>query len=320
MKKIKTIIAALIALFGLAAVFSSAQEACAEGAIKGFLVSPMRQQLILAPGETTKVTLSVSNPNDSKEAISYQAHLAGYVPSADSAESSFSDHEYSTYTEIANWTTITNASGTVSPNDENTLVLTISVPEDAPAGGQYLAVNVMEDPNASDSSDDGSDVGINIQETYVVSAQIFVTVTGDTKNTGTISNLSLPTILFKGNLSGSATVTNTGNVHSDATYTLQVFPLFSDEEVYTNEESPASAIILPSQTYTRSVTWKSTPKFGLYRVRFTVAFADQESVTEKLVLVCPMWFLLIILFVIVLLILWLVSSKKEKSTAKKSKK
>ena len=316
MKKIKTILATLTVVASAFVSFFFAEETYADTAIKGFLVSPMRQQIILTPGETTKLTVTVSNPNDSKSAIDYEAFITNYTPAASTSESSFSDTEYNIYSDIVDWVTIENSEGTVSPNEQETVVVTISVPEDAHAGGQYFVVNVKEKEDESELEEDG----FMIKESYVINSEVYVTVTGDTKNTGTISNLSLPTILFKGNLSGSATVTNTGNVHSDATYTLQVFPLFSDEEVYTNEESPASAIILPSQTYTRSVTWKSTPKFGLYRVRFTVAFADQESVTEKLVLVCPMWFLLIILFVIVLLILWLVSSKKEKSTAKKSKK
>ena len=93
----------------------------------------------------------------------------------------------------------------------------------------------------------------------------------------------------------------------DRTYTLQVYPLFGNEEVYTNEENPEKRTILPETRRLNTMSWDGAPQLGIFRVKQTVKFLDDTKVTEKLVFICPLWFLFVVLAIIFLAIFWIVS-------------
>ena len=102
---------------------------------------------------------------------------------------------------------------------------------------------------------------------------------------------------------------------------MQVFPLFGDEEVYTNEENPATLTILPETQRFNSISWDGAPQLGIFRVRETVTILDDTQTIEKIVFLCPIWFLFLILLIIFFVIFWLVSrARSRKSTGKHTTK
>ena len=63
------------------------------------------------------------------------------------------------------------------------------------------------------------------------------------------------------------------------------------------------------------------PPFGIFRVRQTIRIFDEESITEKMVIVCPIWLIFIILFIIFALIFYFVAkAKARKKAAKRTEK
>ncbi len=136
---------------------------------------------------------------------------------------------------------------------------------------------------------------------------IYGNVDGEITKTGKVLENKVPSFLFNPPIMGTSVVENTGNVYTVAKYTLQVFPLFSDEEVYTNEEEPEDNVIFPETKRYNEVTWEGAPHLGIFKVRQTVKIFDDESVTEKIVFLCPLWFLFITLLLIFLTIFWIVS-------------
>ncbi|MBQ1528030.1 hypothetical protein IIZ77_00075 [Candidatus Saccharibacteria bacterium] len=64
-------------------------------------------------------------------------------------------------------------------------------------------------------------------------------------NLKTITDVTVPSFLFSGNIFGSTLTKNEGNVHSASTQTLQIYPLFSGEEVFTIIIKPNWCIIHP---------------------------------------------------------------------------
>ena len=92
---------------------------------------------------------------------------------------------------------------------------------------------------------------------------------------------------------------------------MQIFPLFSSEEVFTNEEEPKETWIMPERTVFSSVKWDGTPSVGIFHVIYNVEYEGVESKVDKLVIVCPLWLLFLILLAIFLLIFRILSAKKK---------
>ena len=116
---------------------------------------------------------------------------------------------------------------------------------------------------------------------------------------------------MSGNITGGASITNQGNIHSEATHTLQIFPLFSDEEVYTNEENPKSTWIMPGNTAYSSISWDETPSVGIFHVIYKVEFEGVNNTVDKYVIVCPLWLLFLIILAIFLIIFKILWGKKK---------
>ncbi len=305
MKRIIT--AFTVAAVAFATLFSGG-NAFAE---KAFTVSPMTQKVVLAPGETYRGGLKISNPVTSTEDFDYEVSVAPYSVKNDS----YDEVDYKTkgkMNTIVEWTTIENPTGTLKPNDSVTISFEINVPKEVPAGGQYMALFVSEDTSKKQPGGD-----MAIIEKMGMAHIVYAEVAGETRNEGRIIENNLPSFLTSNVLKASATVANDGNVHTDAKYTLQVWPLFSDEEICTNEETRDSMLVLPEtkKYYSQEC---NLPMFGIFRAKQVVKIFGEESIVEKTILVCPLWLLFVVIFGIVLLIAWLVARARKRGDSRKT--
>ena len=131
---------------------------------------------------------------------------------------------------------------------------------------------------------------------------------------GVISDNSMPSFLLNGPLVAESMVKNEGNVHTDAEYIFQVWPLFSDEELCTNEEKPETSLVLPDTEKYHAQSC-DLPSFGIFKAKQTVSIFGKSSIVERTVIVCPLWLLFVILFGIVALIIWIfMKAKKRKGS------
>ena len=209
------------------------------------------------------------------------------------------------YNQMMDWITLDKTEGRIAPNMTDEITYTIDVPENAPAGGQYASLIVRDESNADDES--GS--GMGVQNIMQVLSIIYAEVAGETRQEGEVLDNSMPSFLLSGPLTAESSVKNIGNVHADVTYTLQVWPLFSDEEICTNEEEPETSLILPETQRYHSQTC-DLPSVGIFRAKQVVKIFGEESTVEKMVVICPLWLLFLIVFVIAALIIWLVMRVK----------
>lgn len=298
----RSLVAVLVAVFAVVGVVTGGRVAKAAGEI-GFSVSPMKQDIVLNPGDTYRGTFTVSNPASSPNDFSYVISVTPFYVADTSSNDDYTPifNEESDRTMITKWITLVSpATGTIVPNSSNEIEFVINVPEDAPAGGQYAAITVT---SANDSSTAEGSTGIH--EQLAIAHTVFAEIAGNTVKKGEIMEPSVPSFIFSGDLIASAKVKNTGNVHGKAVYKLQVFPAFSDEEVYTNEEKPDEHTILPDRTFYNEIAWKGTPSFGIYNVVFTVEYEGAKVEVKKLVIKCPIWMLFSILFAIIAAIIYL---------------
>lgn len=282
----------------------------------GLTVAPMNQNVVIDPGDSHEASFRISNPSASTQDTYYEIDIEPFYKT-ESGEATYEAN--GDRSKIVNWVTLNvPAKGKLAPNEVKEIVFTIDVPESAPSGGQYMSILVTaksatEDDESELESIDNAENAATIKETKRIAHVVYTEITGDTVKQGVISNMSLPSFLLSGNITGSASVRNTGNVHGDAKYTLQVFPLFSSEEVYTNEEEPATFTILPDRENYAEVSWEGTPSIGIFNTVFTVEYEGESQQLSKMIIVCPIWLLFLIIFIVFAIIIWIVLRAKQRS-------
>ena len=244
------------------------------------------------PGQTYSDTYYVRNSGT--KPFNYEITFAPYNVVGEYYETNYT--EKTQYNEIVDWISVDETSGTLDPGERAEVRYTITVPENIHGGAQ--ACTIMAKMADTEHDNDTSAVQTIRQLGYL----IFGNVDGDIIETASIAENKIPSFLFQAPLYAESIVENTGNVYSAAEYTFQVFPLFSDEEIYTNEEDPSREIIFPETKRYNKVTWEGSPQLGIYRVRQTVKLFDEVSTKEKLVFICPIWFLLICLAAVFIII------------------
>ena len=306
--KVKSII---LAVGLLVCSFGGSFRAFAEDTKSTMVVSPMTQKLILLPGESTTASISVSNPNDATRELEYSLHIGSFSQIKD--DESIDDYgtvdtdSVSNYNLMMNWITLPRETGTVAPNETDTVHFTIDVPQDAPAGGQYATIIVKDETKTADAGSGN----VTIQSITQVASIIYAEVAGETRDEGKILENDVPGLVLSNPLTTTSMVENSGNVHTNAKYILQVWPLIGDEEICTNEENPAEGLVMPeTKKYHKEEC--NLPPFGVFRVRQTVRIFGEESIVEKMVILCPIWLLFVFVFAIIVVVFWLVMRAKNR--------
>ncbi len=313
--RIKLILCALyLALSFLPGIFLSSPVSAASGAL-GFSMTPMKEKVILNPGESYQSSFTIFNPASNTNNFDYQVEVKPF----------FVDENYNNiftegngYDEIVSWITIdSDLTGTLKPNQENKIYFTINVPKDAAAGGQYAAIVV------SSANPTNAEMGSAILERTAIAHTVFAEVTGYTLRQGEVLGANVPSFVLGNKIYGESTIKNTGNVHGLAIYTLKVTPLFSDEEIYnsttitdTAEEIPVSHDILPGRAYYNKITWEGTPVIGAFNVDYVADFEGVTTHISKLVIVCPIWLLIIVAIILAAIIIKIVIVVKSKKSAR----
>ncbi len=263
-------------------------------------VSPMRESVVLNPGDKYKGSFFVNNPGYSEVDTPYRVEVKPF----------YVDEEYTPiFTNendsglIADWITIVSGgSGLLKPNDVEVVEFEINVPEDAPAGSQYAAIGV-----AVDLPQNSLEGGINIGEGMVVNHVVLAEITGSTVIAGDILDVGVQSFMLDGAITAYSTVENTGNIHGLASYTVKVYPLFSDEVLYSNEDIIETHYVLPGRKYYNESYWSETPSIGIFNVYYKVEFQGIVTEVTRMVIVCPWWLLFIIALALAILVIRIIT-------------
>lgn len=318
-KSLMVVVGLLVgSLLGVKAVFADF-----DGMDTVMTISPPSQKLILTPGEDYEGSISVSNSSNAKYDLEYSVVVGSLNYGKDEeGKTDYEDldvDEITGYNQIMNWIELKKKSGVIAKGDREVIPFVIHVPENAPAGGQYATIIVQDDSVRATGGE-----GVAIESAIRFASNIYATIAGETEDKGVIVENNIPSFLLSNSLPAVSLVKNDGNVHTDAKYTLQVWSIFSDEEVCTNEEKEEgsrieggkTSLIMPGTERYHTQTCY-LPSIGVYRAKQTVTIFGEESVVEKMVIFCPLWLLFLILFAIVAFIVWIVmkfgkNSKRHK--------
>lgn len=302
-KRIKSILVMVVMLLasfvGVSRVFADM-----DGMDSVMTISPPKQRIVLTPGEDYEGAITVSSSSTSKNGVKYSVTVGAFSLGKDeNGDVDYNDVDVDTvtgYNQIMEWIELKKTEGEIAVGGMDTVPFVIHVPENAPAGGQYATIIVQNDTEPESASGKG----VVIESKVRFAANIYATVTGETEDKGAIVENNIPSFLLSNQLNATSVVRNEGNVHTDAEYILQVWPLFSDEELFTNEEEPETSLVMPETERYHAQT-RTLPPIGIFRVVQTVKIFGEESIVERRVIVCPLWLLFLILFAIIALIIWI---------------
>ncbi|MBR3233676.1 hypothetical protein IKG12_02335 [Candidatus Saccharibacteria bacterium] len=311
-KKIKLILAAFVAAvsFGiyqtLAINNASAEEADRHPIL--LQISPTKQKISITPGSSYVGSFIVHNAGTQR--FSYSVSATPY-----SVTNQEYNPDYSTvarYSQMSDWVTFDESTrtGTLEPGTMRDVAFTVNVPADVPAGTQYAALMAQtEDGNADNAT---------IAVIHRVGMILAATVPGDTRETGEIIKNNVSTFYFNPPVTMSSLVKNTGNVEQTAKYTYKIYPLFSNEALYNNEEDPQKLDIYPETERFNSMTWEGAPTLGIFWMEQTVELGDQVPISKvgKLVLICPLWLIFIIFALLFAAIFWLVARARSRKNVR----
>ncbi len=265
-------------------------------------VSTGAQTLSLSPSETYTGSFDIINTSHSNS-IKYEVLVAPYSVNDITYSANFTD--YDDYNQIVDWISLDETSGELGKSERKTINFKIEVPENAPGGGQYASFLVRMVYDESEKEN------LSLSSKSQVASLLYASVAGETVKTAEVLENNINFINLDRPIFFSSVIENTGNIHLSANYVFRVFPLFSNEELFSNEDNPSSSTLLPETVYYSEKTWGETPKLGIFRVVQEISVADAESVREQVVFVCPTWFLFLCLLFIFSMILWFVTRIRE---------
>ncbi len=290
-------------------VLSGTAPAYAAEYKQNLLVSPGDISLgKLEPGKTYESEFKVKNIGTEK--LSYRVYVTPYYERGENGEQAYDISNHYTY--LSEWVTFSKKEGSLAPQTSETVTFRVKVP-DGTAGGSQNAAIMVETNDAIDN-------------TKVVSASgrvaliLFSNIDGETNACGKIVDKNIPSLLLAPPIMASGRVENCGNLDLNVKYIMEVYPIFSNEAIYTNEEKPTVLATLPETRRFTQIDWEGTPSFGLFKVKLAITYNGNTEELERIVLVCPLWLIVLVIVFIGAVIFWLVSRNRSRQVAKQVNK
>ena len=259
----------------------------------------------MAPGSSYTGTFKVHNAGAAP--FSYTTTATPYSVVNDNYDPDY--NSTTTYSQMADWITFDQktGSGTLQPGQVVDVEYYVNVPEDVPAGAQYAALMAQTESG----NDDNATVGV----IHRVGMILYATVPGETRIGGEVIKNNINSFYFNPPVSVTSLVKNTGNVEQTAKITTNIWPLFSKETAFSNQDSPVSIDVIPDTSRFNSITWDGAPSLGIFWAQQRVEFAGEVSNVEKFIIICPLWLLFIIFAIIFFIIFWLISRHRNRKRA-----
>lgn len=270
-----------------------------------FTILPMSQRFSLEPGKTTEGSITIVNPADATGDFHYKTSIMPYGVVGNNYTADLSTE--TGYTAISKWIKIEEPTGKVAPNETKEVKFTITVPEDAPAGGQYAAIAVSSDDNANSSN------GVTVQNVFELASIIYADVAGETRREGEVVENNIPGFVMTPPVKVSALIKNSGNIHEDASIIIGVSDFFTGQVILPTEENTGeySEIVMPDTERFTEREIDNLPALGVVKVTQTIYYNGKMSKEERDVIICPIWFMALVILTIVTLIITIVQIIKR---------
>ncbi len=271
-----------------------------------FSIRPVSNNFEIKAGETATGEITIINPDYATDTLNYEISTAPYSVVGEGYKADLvSTNEF---TEIVNWITLSETTGSLEPGEKKTVEYTIKVPENAPSGGQYSAILVNAIPKESEAR-------ATIKSFYEITHIVYANIAGETVHDAEILKNDIPTLVTKVPVTTSVTLSNNGNTHEYANISITAKNVLNGEELYSEENTTLSEIIMPNTTrlFKRDIT--NLPALGVVDITQSVLYNDEVSTITSHVFICPIWFALLVVVTLVAIISAIVKAIKHPKTS-----
>ncbi len=247
---------------------SSAQEAISVS------VSPTIYDMTANPGQVWQSTVRIVNPNPFELTLSVTPN--SFIPKDEDGIPQFIALDESDVVDdtLAEWITIEKEI-TIGPEQTYELPFQIMVPEGASPGGQYAALMISTKPA------EGTSNISQVKTSQVISALVFLRVTGDINESGTIRSFrSTDYFLSKPETRFEVRVENRGNIHLQPQGEIKIYNMWGKERgtIPINQQTMLGNV-LPQSVRKFSFEWSSEwsiTDIGRYTAKVTLAYGVDE--------------------------------------------
>ncbi len=257
--------------------------AAADNAAKSLKISPLRNELDVAPGNVADGHFSLKNTSNLPVEVSLDADEFSVINQQ-------YDYAFTAKSDVTEWVTFSPQKVILAAGESGEITYYVGVPLSAEPGGRYISLFA--------STDAGSSVnGINTLQR--VGTLLYITVVGDISRAGHLVSLSSPWSVSDKS-TWSMAVRNSGTTHFRSRYNVQVRNIIGHTTIVTMS---GEALILPGtvRSVSDSLPLPSLP--GVYKYIFTVGLGDTPAVIKtNYVLYLPFWAVASIVIIVAIII------------------
>lgn len=235
----------------------------------GLSIAPVRKEITITAGQSRDGQLLVTNRTDEDMIVSVAIQslsVANY-----SYEYRLKQLEY-------DWVKLGTISLSLRAHQQVPVPYTVVIPADAASGGYYFALLASTPMTVN-----------GVKSTVRAAMPLYVTVDGGAiRYATTMENAKVPLLVTGSTFAYSYDVKNSGNVHVNGHFTMQVESLFT-QPLQTSEDHA----VFPGTIRTISGTVSSPLLPGIYKLSYgyTTAMSDRVIQTAYIVNV-PLWFVI----------------------------
>jgi hypothetical protein len=224
--------------------------------------------------------------NEGQETLTFTVVAKPYSV-LDASYNSVSYDKETKYTQLARWISFDQTEYQLKPKEVVKIPFKVTVPDDAPSGGQYAMISVSTKADQSTAGDQ------TVQAIHELGMLVFGRVSGETREEAQVQSMAIKTFQppkydddgqNEQAVSAQAKVKNSGNTDFAVKSHLVVEPVLGGGTVTTTEES---FTVLPDTEREFTVRWADSPALGLFKVTQQVSVLGKDYQATQVVLVIP---------------------------------
>lgn len=254
---------------------------------KGLAVAPARLEMTVQAGQSSEGSIMVGNYTDKPLTVNL------FVQRFAAVDYTY-DFDFSSFD--GSWILFEQPRLTLNPKEEKKVKFSVNAPDNLASGGHYFALTASADMS-----------GNGLGRIARVVSQLYLSVGGEYKQSGTIGNGSVPFLVYNDKILFTFDAKNTGNIHYTAFFYGHLDGLF-----YSQSDQGVNHILLPGTTRRVGGAVSAPNLPGLYTLTYGYSTDySKDIVTKKAtILYLPPWSIAA-LVLLLLAIKWVWQKKKS---------